>query len=219
MKNKIKKGYLISAGLFIAFVVWTVLISIVDVRAIGPNGSLVGFGGLNGWFHGLTGANISLYVITDWLGLVPFGVAFVFAVMGLSQWIKRKDLLKVDGSIIALGCFYIAVIAVYVFFEAVVINYRPILIGGILEASYPSSTTLLVLCVMPTAAMQLHARIRNRPLRRAVIVLIVGFCAFMVAGRLISGVHWVTDIIGGALLSAGLDLLYNAVCRTLADKK
>ena len=213
MKNKIKKGYLISAGLFIAFVVWTVLISIVDVRAIGPNGSLVGFGGLNGWFHGLTGANMSLYVITDWLGLVPFGVAFVFAVMGLSQWIKRKDLLKVDGSIIALGCFYIAVIAVYVFFEAVVINYRPILIGGILEASYPSSTTMLVMCVMPTAMMQVSKRVKNKAMKYLLIILISIFTVFMVVGRIISGVHWLSDIIGGALISAALVLAYHTAAK------
>jgi undecaprenyl-diphosphatase len=98
-------------------------------------------------------------------------------------------------------------------FEFVVVNRRPVLIDGYLEASYPSSTTMLVACVMPTALMQLHARIQNKTLRRVIDVVIILFTAFMVLGRLISGVHWLSDIIGGLLLSAGLVAsYYGATC-------
>ncbi|MBR3894445.1 MAG: phosphatase PAP2 family protein, partial [Clostridia bacterium] len=159
--------------------------------------------------HELTGVNWFLYTITDWLGIVPIAVALGFACLGLVQLIKRKSLRKVDHSILALGVFYIVVMAAYIFFEVVVINYRPTLIDGYLEASYPSSTTMLVMCVMPTAAMQLNARIKNTVLRRCAVITIVAFTAFMVIGRLVSGVHWITDIIGGALLSAGLVTMYD----------
>jgi undecaprenyl-diphosphatase len=152
-----------------------------------------------------------LYTITDWLGLVPIGVAFGFAVFGLVQWVGRKSLFKVDRSILALGGFYIIVLAMYIFFEIVVINYRPVLIDGYLEVSYPSSTTMLVMCVMPTAMMQLHARIKSDVFRRCVLISIAAFTAFMVIGRLASGVHWLTDIIGGALVSAGLVITYASV--------
>ena len=211
MKNKIKIGYLVSMGLLAAFVLWTVLVSVVDVKAIGPNASQVGFAGMNGWFHGLTSVNMNLYVITDWLGLVPFGVAFGFAIMGLVQLIARKSISRVDRSIIFLGCFYIAVIAVYVLFELVVINYRPVLIEGVLEASYPSSTTMLVMTVMPTAIMQICTRLKNKALRVSAFLVISAFVAFMVIGRLISGVHWLTDIIGGILVSASLVTAYYAI--------
>ena len=199
------------AGLIAVFVLWTVLVSVVYVRAIGPNGSSVGFATLNGYVHDLTGVNMRLYSITDWLGLVPIGVAFGFAVLGLVQWVGRKSLFKVDRSILALGGFYIIVLAMYIFFEIVVINYRPVLIDGYLEASYPSSTTMLVMCVMPTAMMQLHARIKSDVFRRCVLISIAAFTAFMVIGRLASGVHWLTDIIGGALVSAGLVITYASV--------
>ena len=185
---------------------------LVDVQAVGPEGSSVGFATLNSFVHDLTGVNFSLYIITDWLGLVPFGVAFSFAILGLVQWIKRKSFFKVDRSILALGGFYIVVMSVYVLFEMVVINYRPTLIDGYLEVSYPSSTTMLVMCVMPTAMMQLRARIKNDVLRRCVMVTIAVFTAFMVIGRIVSGVHWITDIIGGAILSTGLVMLYYLVC-------
>ena len=193
------------------FVLWTVLICFVDVQAIGPEGSSVGFSTINGFIHELTGVNWFLYTVTDWLGLVPIGVAFGFAVLGLVQWIKRKSLLKVDRSILTLGGFYIVVMAVYILFEIVVINYRPTLINGYLEASYPSSTTMLVMCVMPTAMMQLRARIKNDLFRRCVMFAIAVFIAFMVIGRLVSGVHWISDIIGGVLLSAGLVMMYYSV--------
>ena len=211
MKNTGKKMFFVGAGFLAAFVLWTVFVSLVDIGPIGPNGSRVGFAALNGYVHDLTGVNLLLYAITDWLGLVPIGVAFGFAILGLVQWIKRKSLLKVDGCLLVLGGLYIVVMTVYALFEVVVTNYRPVLIEGCLEASYPSSTTMLVMCVMPTAMMQLRARIKNHVFRRCVLILIALFTVFMVIGRLMSGVHWLTDIIGGALLSAGLVIIYATV--------
>lgn len=191
-----------------AFVLWTVAVQFIDVRTIGPNGSSVGFATINGFVHKLTGVHMSLYNVTDWLGLVPVFVAMGFALFGFAQWIKRKHLSKVDYSIFVLGGFYIAVMAVYVLFEMITVNYRPVLINGILEKSYPSSTTLIVMCVMPTAIMQFNSRIKNTVLKKTMSFLITAFIVFMVIGRLVSGVHWFTDIIGGALLSAGLVALY-----------
>ena len=207
MKNK--KNLWLSILILALFALWTLLISVADVQPIGPNGSAVGLAHVNGWFHKLTGANMTLYHITDWLGLVPVAFGFGFAVLGLIQWIHRKHILKVDRSILVLGLYYILVLAAYLLFEEFVINYRPVLIAGYLEASYPSSTTLLVLCVMPTAVMQLNSRIGNSFLRNLVSKSIMLFVVFMVVGRLISGVHWLTDIIGAILLSSGLVCLYS----------
>ncbi len=211
MKKKNRKGLIVGIGLLVAFVLWTVAVKHIDVQPIGPEGSVVGFATVNRFVHGLTGANMSLYNITDWLGLVPLGFVMGFGTLGLIQWIKRKHILKVDYSILVLGGFYTVVMAVYVLFEMLTLNYRPVLINGILEASYPSSTTMLVICVMPTAIMQFNERIRNNVLRRSVTVIIAAFIIFMAIGRLVSGVHWFTDIVGGALLSAGLVVLYYSV--------
>ena len=209
--KRIRKNFISSMCLLAAFVMWTVAICFVDVRAIGPKGSCVGFAVINDFVHTLTGVHFSLYNITDWLGLIPIFVCMGFGILGLAQWIKRKSICKVDYDILVLGGFYTVTIAVYLFFESVVINYRPVLINGFLEASYPSSTTMLVMCVMPTAIMQLKSRIKNKVLCNIIVVTIIAFTAFMVIGRLISGVHWLTDIVGGALLSAGLVTMYRAV--------
>ena len=211
MKKATRNNLRIAVYMLIAFVMWTAAIRFVDVQAIGPQESSVGFATINRFVHNLTGVHMSLYTITDWLGLVPIVFVMGFGILGLIQWIKRKHLLKVDYSILALGGFYIVVMAAFVLFEVFVINYRPVLIDGYLEASYPSSTTMLVMCVMPTAIMQFNARIKNDVLRRCVTSAIAAFIVFMVIGRLVSGVHWFTDIIGGALLSAGLVLMYRAI--------
>ena len=208
-----KRKFCIALGLLAAFMLWTVAVRSIDVQPIGPRESTVGFAMLNGFIHNLTGVHMTLYTITDWLGLVPVAFGFGFAVLGLVQWIKRKSILKVDCSILILGGFYIVTLAAYLFFESYVVNYRPVLIEGYLEASYPSSTTLLVLCVMPTAMMQLRDRIKHPMFRKCVSVAITAFIAFMVIGRLLSGVHWLTDIIGGILLSAGLVMIYDSLIR------
>ena len=204
MSRKQKTLLAISITSLAAFALWTLCLKFADVQAIGPQGSKVGFASLNQFFHKLTGVHMTLYIITDWLGLIPFFSAAGFGVLGLCQWIKQKSIAKVDRSILVLGVFYIVVIAFYLFFEEVVINYRPVLIEGFLEASYPSSTTLLTFTVMPSAAIELDSHIKKPLLKKLVISLIIAFTAFMVVGRLISGVHWLSDIIGGTLLSVGL---------------
>jgi undecaprenyl-diphosphatase len=210
MKKENKLAFGLGAGLLAAFGAWTLAVCLIDVQPIGPDGSAVGFAALNGFLHRLTGVHWWLYALTDWLGLIPLAVAALFGLLGLCQLIRRKSLWKVDGSILVLGGFYAAVIAVFLLFEKCVVNYRPVLIEGVLEASYPSSTTLLTMCAMPTAALQLRSRIQNPGLRTALIAAIWLFTALMVLGRLISGVHWFSDIVGGALLSAGLVTLYRA---------
>ena len=213
MKKKAQPRFILAIAILTSFLLWTAAVSFVDVQAIGPNGSTVGLAAINRFFHHLTGVHMSLYTITDWLSLIPLGFILGFALLGLIQWFQRKSLFQVDYSILILGGFYLVVMAAYLFFESFVVNYRPILIEGILEASYPSSTTMLVLCVIPTAMMQLSVRIQNRTLRRSIRFSMTVFLLFMVLGRLISGVHWLTDIIGGILLSTGLVLLYDSFCR------
>ena len=208
---KEKRNLLTGTGLIGTFALWTVLIQCLDVQAVGQNGTKIGLAGFNVWFHQLTGVHMTLYTITDWLGLVPIFICMCFGVLGLVQLIKRRSLRKVDADILLLGVYYVLVIACYLIFEMIPINYRPVLIEGRLEASYPSSTTLLVLSVMPTLMFQVYRRAVNSMLRKAVAVFVFAFSAFMVIGRLISGVHWATDIVASVNLSAGLFMLYRSV--------
>ena len=206
----------------IAFIIWTALILFVDVQPLGQNGTNIGFATFNLWFHKLAGVHMTIYTITDWLGLVPVIVCMGFGILGLIQLVQRKSLLKVDYDILVLGMYYIVVIVGYLVFERIPINYRPILIEGVMEVSYPSSTTLLVLSVMPTLIFQVKRRVQNHVIKTLVPIFTIVFSLFMVIGRLLAGVHWFTDIVGGVLLSAGLFYSYKAivllVCKELIQK-
>ena len=219
MKETRKTELLAGIVLLAAFALWTVLIRHIDVQNAGPNGTVIGFATVNVWFHRLTGVHLLVYTITDWLGLVPIIICICFGVLGLAQLVKRRSLLKVDFDILLLGAYYVVVILGYLLFEMVPINYRPILIEGNLEASYPSSTTLLVLTVMPTLKYQIDRRIANPVTQKAIAVFVIVFSAFMVIGRLIAGVHWITDIIGSVFLSSGLFMIYRFMAEYTSQRK
>ena len=211
MKKRNQINFMATGGLLILFILYTISLLYIDVKPIGPKDSSVAFATINGSVQHLFNVRMLLYNITDWLGLVAILVALGFAVLGLMQLIKRKSLLSVDNSILVLGGFYLLVMAAYLFFEYNIVNYRPVLINNILEASYPSSTTMLVMCVMSTAMMQFHRMIQNKTVRIVVNILFGVFTVAMIVGRLLSGVHWFTDILGGILLSSTLIMLYYSV--------
>lgn len=208
MKRKAILQFIFGGIFLILFLLFTFSVTFFDVQAIGPNNSSVAYAGINQFIHEFFGVNMMLYNITDWAGIAVIFIAFGFAILGLSQWIKTKSIFKVDSSILILGVFYIFVFGAYIFFEFNTINYRPVLINGILEGSYPSSTTMLAMCVLPTAMMQFQRLIKNVKIRNIINISLGIFTAFMVIGRLISGVHWFTDIFGGLLFSVAMILFY-----------
>ena len=217
MTEKGKRDLKFGAAWIAVFALWTALIQSVDVRPVGQNGTNIGFAAFNVWFHQFTGAHMAIYAVTDWLGLVPLSICIGFGIAGLIQWVKRRSLKEVDTDILLLGIHYVLVVFAYLIFEEIPINYRPIPIEGIMEASYPSSTTLLVLSVMPTLKFQVDRRAQHPRLRKMTSAFVALFSLFMVAGRLVSGVHWFTDIAGAVFLSAGLFMTYRGAV-ILTDK-
>lgn len=200
MKNK---NILICVLLVLISIIYTLLVKYVDTSTIGPNGSVVGFSSLNSFVFNLTGNNMTLYKITEILGIIPILIALMYAVIGLIQVIDRKSL-KVDKELIALGILYIIVILIYVFFEKFIINYRPVLIDGILEASYPSSHTLLSICICGSALLINKYLFNNKKIYKYINIISIISMVLIVLGRLLSGVHWASDIIGSIIISITL---------------
>ena len=203
-----KKFFIISLLFFIIFILWTFLLLFINVKPVGPNNSFIGFANINIYVHTLLGTNLFLYYLTDWLSIIPVFIMFGFAILGFIQLLKRKSFFKVDFDIYLLGVFYLLLFFIYLFFENFIINFRPILIEGFLEASYPSSTTLLVVTIIGLTIIQNNLKNKNVVLKKFLNFLLYVFMFFMVICRFISGVHWFTDILGGLFLSISLISLY-----------
>ena len=212
-----KKNIILTGILFIIFGVYTYLVKTINVKAIGPQKSKVGFAVVNKWFKNVIGKNMTIYKVTEYLGYALLLIVVVFAIIGLIQLIKRKNPLKVDKEILSLGALYACMAIVYVGFEKVIINYRPILIDKVLEASDPSSHTVLAMCVAISFCMVSDKYFGKYSKFLKVIVLTL--LTLVIAGRIISGVHWVSDILGGVIISCALISMFNTLIDTKSTKK
>ncbi len=219
MYKKNAENYIISTILFLSFIVFTFLIKTVDVQSIGPNNSSVGLASANECIRNIVDYNFLWYTITDWLGITAILTAFSFTVLGLCQCIHRKSLKKVDSDILLLGLFYFSIITCYSFFEKVIINYSPVLMNGCLKVSYPSSHTMIVVCIMGTAMIQFKYRLKNKILLQIIEIFSALIILVTVTGRIISGVHWFTDIVGGLLLALSLTGFYYSGFKQLAKNQ
>ena len=213
--GKRRKEILLCGGLFAVAIIYTLLVKYIDVQEIGPNDSLVGFATINNFMFNLTGVNMLWYDITDWWGFVPLFIAFIYAMIGFIQMIKRRNILKIDKEILGLGVYYIIVIGLYIFFETCIINYRPTLMDGILEASYPSSHTLLAVCICGSSLIINKYLFKNRNFFKAENIISILSILVIVIGRFISGVHWFTDIVGAILISIALLKAFNIYIKSI----
>ena len=203
-----KKQLGIAIGLLIVFILYTICLINIDVQKIGPHYSEVGFATLNQSLFNKIGTSAFWYQVTEVLGIFPLMMVGYFALRGFFQLSTRKKLSLVDKEILALGFLYVVVAACYVLFEKVIINYRPILEDGQLEASYPSSHTFLAITVLLSAFYVLR---KETGMVKAIIAyLSLVVMLVLVIGRFLSGAHWGTDILGGILLSLTLVSFYRA---------
>ena len=201
--SKRKRNLIIAIFLTVLSIIYTLCVKFIDVKKIGPNNSNVGFSTINNCFKKMIGSNMNLYKLTEILGYIAILIACTYALIGLIQFIKRKSIFKVDKEIILLGFFYAIVVLIYIFFEKCIINYRPIIIDNELEASFPSSHTLLALCICTSSIIISKKYINKKYIKFtniATILLMLG----VLFGRLFSGVHWLIDIIGGIIISITL---------------
>ena len=201
--NSKRRNFFISAILILLAIGFTVLVKVVDVKQVGVNETSIGFATVNQFIFNLLGVNMIWYHITDWIGLVPIFMSMAYALIGFVQLVKRKSLFKVDKEIIILGIFYIIVIGLYLFFEKVIVNYRPILMDGFIEASYPSSHTLMTACLCGSSII-VNRKLFNNKITKFMNILSIAIILITIIGRLVSGVHWFTDIIGGIFISIAL---------------
>lgn len=213
MKQEIRHFLGMSCAFLIAFVLFTLAVYFVDVKPIGPHNSEVGLATLNRAVHDAIGMHGTAYTISKLIGYLCFAICGFFAAIGAMQFLTTKKLSAVDGDIRALGLIYVITAAIYVLFEILIINYRPVVRDEGLEASYPSSHTMIILVVLGTLAVFLQRKVRASMIRTVVVIVTDVIAAAGVMARLLSGCHWLTDILGSIILSISLIMLHCAfVC-------
>ena len=183
--------------------VFVYLVKTVDVKAIGPNKSSVGFSGINKAYADMVGSNMTIYKLTEIFGLLVFIIVGVYGLIGIYQLFKRKSLFKVDREIIGLGILYVLMISVYLIFDKIAINYRPIIIDGELEPSFPSSHTMLAICTCVSSLMVYKKYVPSK-FNYLVLFSTVLLLTLVFLGRTISGVHWISYILGVVIISLTL---------------
>lgn len=217
-----KKDKLIKLGILAGFtVVFSLLVCFVDRAPIGPKASSVGFSHVNGFFRNIFKFNNVLYILTNILGYLAILVCLFFGFIGRMQLFNGKSLKKVDRNVIALGGLYIVVILLYIIFEKAAINYRPVIMPGEteLEASFPSSHTMLALTVFCSTPPVLRKYVKDKQIRKIINIVLYVLAGLMVIGRLISGVHWFTDILASIFISATLLYAFYIVLDLIRPKK
>ncbi len=197
--------------LVIVTVIYILLVKFVDVASIGPKNSSVGFSHINKLFNDIFSYNPTIYKITEILGYLALLIVVGYGLIGVYQLIKRKSLKKVDKEIIVLGIFYVIVICLYVIFEKVIINYRPVLLENVLEASFPSSHTLLAIFVCGSGVLINNKLFKDFEYKKIINIVFIVLLCLIVIGRLISGVHWLSDIVGGVLIAGTLLYIFNYI--------
>lgn len=205
-----KRNIIISSILVFMAILFTILAKVIDVKPVGLDNTNLGFSTINKYVFDLLGTSNLWYVITKYLGVIAILIICIYGLIGIIQLIKRKSLLKVDREIIMLGIFYVIVMMIYVFFEKVIINYRPVSEDGLLEASYPSSHTLLTLFVSGSAIL-INKKLYSNKYIKVINILLFIMMILMPVGRLLSGVHWFTDILEGVLISSALLMSFYTV--------
>ncbi len=211
--EKKKISLLTAIVLFVVTVIYTVLVFFVDKAPIGPEGTEVGFAVMNGTFRDAIGLNPLWDKITDVMMALSFAAALSFVVMGVVQLVRKKSILKVDKEILALAVVYVLVVVMYVFFDKVPLNYRPFILEGESgpEASFPSTHTLVICTVLATAIVAWNRILENKKLANILCIAAIAVIVVGTAGRVVAGVHWLTDIIAGVLFSATITAAYVAV--------
>ena len=206
--NKIKKSkstaLFASIILLISSVVFTAAVSFLDVRQNPDGGQNIGLSTVNLAFHNAFPYNGLLYNISEYAGYVPVLFALFFAIMGAVQAFKHKSLKKVDNAFYFLAVYYVAVGFVYLIFEKFCVNVRPIMLDGEWEASYPSSHTLFAITLSASTILVNNIFYAKSKWHKVLNILAIIFMISVPIMRLFSGVHWLSDIVGGVVISATL---------------
>lgn len=221
MKMKKYAKFTIFWGLFA--IIFTLMVAFFDVGPAGAeynsvvaadsgvhalNSPEVGFSWLNGEiFRGTEPLQTAGWdKVSDIIMAFAIIVAAGFGIAGLVQLVKKG---KIDARIWKMWLVYGAMAIIYAIFEYLaVVNTRPTLNNGAVESSFPSTHVLVVATVLSLMVVALPKYLDDKKARVLIAVISAIATALVMTGRVMSGQHWFTDVLGALLWSLFLVSLY-----------
>lgn len=203
-----KKRYLIiSCASLLLFLLFLIMLYTVDVKNIGAGVTKVGLCFINN--HSFMASNASMWdKISDVCMYLGIGVIGALFILGVVQLIQRKNILKVDKEILVFGCLVVLMIIIWLFFDKVlIVNNRPILVDGKVECSFPSTHIMITSFALLSGSYYLFKKINKKHLTIIMYVASAIIVTICFLGRVLSGMHFLTDAVCGLLM--GLFLFFS----------
>ena len=206
LTNEDIKHIIFTSLMIILAVAFTIAVDKIDTTLVW--GKEIGFSNLNIAVHRLLQTSETLDLISDITMIFSALLLGGFVFMGTYQIISGKGIKAVDKEILISGAVFVLTALTYLIFEKVVINFRPVLEDGFLEASYPSTHVLLSTVINILAIDYIVNKIKNRKIMLPVVIFVVVITVVGFGARVLSGMHWATDIVGALLFAGALIMIY-----------
>ena len=216
--KKILNKYLIVGIVFIFLFLLLMILLNFNKANLGETNTPVGLSSINKLF---VTNYVDIYNSMSQVGLyLSFIIIAGFAITGFYQLIKRKSLFKVDLDIILFGVGVIVLIITWLLFDKVIAyNYRPIYVNKNLEGSFPSTHVLFTTFVLVSAFGISLNREKNNFYNLAILVIAILVITLTSLCRVLSGMHWATDVLGGLLLGLGYFFILYGIFKGLSKKE
>lgn len=209
MTKQGKKWFLAALILTAVFVVLTITVKYVDQKNIGSQ--VIGWATINLWWRDIIGVRNFWQIASHIFAAITLIILVMFLVWQAIALLRRKSFRTMPRHWWFFDLTLIALALCYIVFQIMVINFRPLLIDGVAELSYPSSHVLLLATLWPVFILTLSREVKSRPWLRVASVIGIIVMTVGIIARLLSGYHWFTDIIGGIMLGAVLTCWYQAL--------
>lgn len=219
--SETKKGLCITIVSLVLFNILMILLCFVNVKEVEPFGKIGLYGFNNTYRHDY---NKTLDIISDVLLYLSIA-AFVAAVVYFAYGLIKNKFKKVDYRLLVYFIITVCVVITYLIFDHVVkLNNRPNIIDGELEGSFPSTHVLMATYLLLPLTTLFFKEGREKDTKKIDLDTIVTTIAFVIIGamfvlRLWSGMHWMTDCIGGVLLGVFYFGFYYFITSFIKEKK
>lgn len=216
--SELKKGICITSISLGLFIILIILLKCVDVKTLYDCDS-IGLAGLNKVYY--KEYNKALDILSDVIFYLVIAFNVFLIVLYAINLSKTKSLKAGYKFYIYFSILLLGIILWLLFDKVICINTRPNIKDGVVEGSFPSTHVFLTAYIVLSSPYLFLKMEKNKGLEKAnklgfeeiITIIFISIALVMTVLRLYSGMHWLTDCVGGLILGFFLfGLFYLFVC-------